>query len=181
MTAMNRDGRNDRRELVKQAKLPNEPGVYIVWAGSEGGVPLYVGVAATQTIADRWRRQHLYPRAGGSALRRTLGVHLGLVSQKLRRPERYYPREVEVDITSYLEHCWIECRPTSNAAEARVLENEVIESLKPVLNVRGRPRGVRGPWAGDAKDTGEADISARQHRDVRRPLETPFEVGDYRR
>jgi len=64
------------RELVRIASFPESPGVYVVYRpGLER--PFYVGVAATQTIAERWLKQHLYPRAGSSALRRSLGLHLG--------------------------------------------------------------------------------------------------------
>jgi hypothetical protein len=136
MNVSEKPGITVRSELVRDADFPSKPGVYIVWNGSTVDVPLYVGVAATQTIAERWRRQHLYPRAGGSALRRTLGVHLGLVSKKLRRPERYYPSEVEAAISSYLETCLVEFRPTRDAAQARALENQLIHSLEPALNVR---------------------------------------------
>ena len=136
MNAAERETEMGRSKLVRDADFPSKPGVYIVWNASVDGVPLYIGVAATQTIAERWRRQHLYPRAGGSALRRTLGVHLGLVSQKLRRPQRYYPRDVEAAITSYLETCRIEFRPTRDAAQARALEDKLIQSLKPALNLR---------------------------------------------
>jgi hypothetical protein len=114
--------------------FPNQVGVYIVW--DDDGKPLYVGVAATQTLARRWQRQHLYPRAGGSALRRTLGVHLGLVDAKLRRPSRYYPAATEAAITRYLEGCLIEFIPTDTAEEARALETELIIRLDPKLNVR---------------------------------------------
>jgi len=64
------------RKLVRIASFPDSPGVYVVYRPDQER-PLYVGVAATQTIAERWRKQHLYPRAGGSALRRSLGLHLG--------------------------------------------------------------------------------------------------------
>jgi hypothetical protein len=64
------------------------PGVYVVYA--EGDAPLYVGVAVTQSIRKRWESQHLKPRAGGSALRRTLGVHLALVETKLRTTQGRY-------------------------------------------------------------------------------------------
>lgn len=116
--------------------FPSLPGAYVVRRVPDGAV-LYVGVAATQSIADRWKKQHLYPRSGGSALRRTLGVHLGLVAQKLRRPDRYYPPEVELEITRFLSsECSVESIPAESPQEARRLEAELIRSLNPLLNVR---------------------------------------------
>ena len=126
------------REPIDGASFPLQPGTYVVWEDHDDGRPLYVGVAATQTIAQRWLRQHLYPRAGGSALRRTLGVWLGLVPDKLRRPARYYPSDVEAAITSFLERCLIEFHPTDEAGAARQLEVELIGELNPVLMCRGR-------------------------------------------
>ena len=129
------------RQLVGRAVLPTSPGVYVVYrAGAER--PLYVGVAATQTVAERWRKQHLYPRAGGSALRRSLGLHLGLVATKLRRGDgRYYPPGVEEAITRFLESCEIEFFPTATADEADDLEHELRQQLRPELNIAtGRRR-----------------------------------------
>ena len=72
------------RQRIAEAQFPDSPGVYVVWEG-EQAPPLYVGVAATQTIAERWRKRTLQDRAGDSALRRTLGDHLGLVERTPRR------------------------------------------------------------------------------------------------
>jgi GIY-YIG catalytic domain-containing protein len=129
------------RESVRSAAFPTSPGVYVLYRAGEQRA-LYVGVAATQTIADRWRKQHLYPRAGGSALRRSLGLHLGLVATKLKISEgRYYPAEVESDITRFLESCDVELFPTATGDEADDLEVELRERLRPALNIgRGRRR-----------------------------------------
>jgi GIY-YIG catalytic domain len=127
----------DHRHSIREATFPDRPGVYVVWEHPDDELPLYVGVAGTQTIAQRWRRQHLYPRAGGSALRRTLGLYLGLVATKLQRPDRYYPPTVEQAITAFLNGASIEFHPTSDAGEALCLERELIASMAPVLNVRG--------------------------------------------
>src|SRR4051794_33878796 len=113
------------RVRIRDAAFPSQISAYIVW-GEADDRPLYVGVAATQTLAQRWRSQHLHPRAGGSALRRTLGVQLGLVETKLRRPSRYYPAAVEAAITRYLARCAVEFFPASTADEARALEAEMI-------------------------------------------------------
>lgn len=126
------------RALVRDAALPGQPGVYVVYETQEATRPLYIGVAARQTLRGRWMRQHLRPRAGGSALRRTLGVYLGLVGVKLRRPERYYPGDVEEGITNFLLGCWIELHPASNGDDARRLESALIRELAPVLNVQRR-------------------------------------------
>lgn len=92
------------RIRVTDAAFPSNPGVNVVW---EAGLdrPIYVGVAARQSIAERWRGQHLRDRAGGSALRRSLGPHAGFVEKKLsvKRDGRYYPAEVEVKITASSE------------------------------------------------------------------------------
>lgn len=125
--------------LVAKAAFPQSPGVYVLGDGEQR--PLYIGVAAKQTIEARWRRQHLRPRSGGSALRRTLGVELGLVPEKLRTARgRYYPEVVEQAITAYLLACTIEFHPTPDAESARALEADLIERLNPRLNVLRRPR-----------------------------------------
>ncbi len=91
------------REIIARAAFPEGFGVYAVYeADAAAERPLYVGVAATETIRDRWRKYHLKNRAGGSALRRSLGVYLGLVESKLtRRRGRYYPAKVEQAITDF--------------------------------------------------------------------------------
>ena len=136
------------RERVADAAFPAQSGVYIVWDAEEGGArPLYVGVAATQTIERRWRRQHLVDRAGDSPLRRALGVQLGLVERKLsvKRDGRFYPPVVEEEITRFLRSCEIEFRPATSPEEALEFERALIEKLRPRLNVRRRPRVARTP------------------------------------
>jgi hypothetical protein len=127
------------RQPVSQASFPTACGVYVVWDSAGGDRPLYVGVAATQTIEQRWRGQHLRSRAGGSAMRRTLGVYLGLVATKLnvRVDGRFYPPEVEAEITRFLESCQVECREATSAEHAKELEATLIRELRPLLNVRG--------------------------------------------
>lgn len=121
---------------VAETVFPSLPGAYVVWESGEER-PLYVGVAKTQTLAQRWQRQHLYPRAGGSALRRSVAVYLGLVQQKLRRPDRYYPASIEAQVTDFLRSCRVELLPTQSAEEAAVLEAQLIGKLRPKLNVAG--------------------------------------------
>jgi hypothetical protein len=128
------------RQVVGRAAFPTSPGVYVVYRAREKRA-LYVGVAATQTIAERWRKQHLYPRAGGSALRRSLGVHLRLVTRKLRRADgRYYPPDVEQAITRFLTRCEVEFFPTETADEADDLEHKLRQRLNPRLNIATGPR-----------------------------------------
>lgn len=125
------------RTRAPDTNFPDRPGVYVLYG--EGPHPLYVGVAATQSLAERWGRQHLRDRAGGSALRRSLGVHLGLVKEKLTRATgRYYEPDVEQGITSFLESCEIELYEAPDASAARLLEAELIDRLAPTLNVVGR-------------------------------------------
>lgn len=124
---------------IREAEFPDSPGVYVVYENAEDARPLYVGVAAKQTLRKRWMSNHLRPRAGGSSLRRSLGVHLGLVNAKLRSPDRYYPKGVEEQIGSFLHGCWIELTPTSDGTQAKALEAARIRALDPVLNV-ARPR-----------------------------------------
>lgn len=131
------------RQLICQASFPLDHGVYAVYApdAEEADPPLYVGVAGSESIRDRWRKFHLRNRAGGSALRRSLGVHLCLVEKKLARNQgRYYPSHVESAITAYLESCTIEFWPTSSTDEADDLEIDVRHELKPVLNVANSRR-----------------------------------------
>jgi hypothetical protein len=128
-----------RVQRVSDAEFPDSPGVYVVYEHQDDERPLYVGVAATQSLAKRWRSNHLAPRAGSSALRRTLGVHLERVEAKLKRPDRYYPPEVEAAITKFLRGCFIELYPTATGDEAKALEARKIRELSPMLNV-ARPR-----------------------------------------
>jgi hypothetical protein len=129
------------RQQIAEAEFPDSPGVYVVWDEGQSA-PLYIGVAATQTIKQRWRKQTLQDRAGGSALRRTLGVHLGLVERKLsptRDGTRYYAPEVEEQITRFLLGCEISFHPCCSPEESRELEETLVVELAPRLNVR-RPR-----------------------------------------
>lgn len=131
------------RQLVRDAVFPRMPGVYVVYEPDPPDErPLYVGVAAAQTLCERWCAQHLKNRAGGSALRRTLGVELGLVETKLtHRVGRYYPPAVEQAITDFLQRCEVELHEVASADEADDLEVDLRERLKPRLNVaRGRRR-----------------------------------------
>lgn len=132
------------RQRVSEAVFPDRPGVYVVYDDGADR-PLYVGVAATQTLSERWNRQHLRDRAGGSALRRSLGVHLSLVDAKLRTQEsRYYPREAEAAITAFLNGCEVELFPVATSEEADDLEATLREELRPRLNIstarRRRPK-----------------------------------------
>jgi hypothetical protein len=150
------------RYRVAEAEFPASPGVYVVWEEGQA-TPLYVGVAATQTIKERWRKQTLQDRAGGSALRRTLGVHLGLVERKLsptRDGTRYYAPEVEHEITSFLLGCEIEFHPCRSAEESHELEETLIVELAPRLNVR-RPRIKR--TAAEKVVLREAALFFREH------------------
>jgi Restriction Endonuclease associating with ARP/GIY-YIG catalytic domain len=128
------------RVRVSDAVFPSTPGVYVVW--QEGHArPLYVGVAASQTIAQRWRRQHLCNRSSGSALRRSLGPHAGFVEKKLSiaKDGRYYPADVEAKITALLRSLDVEFYETERGEDAVALELQLIEELRPLLNSR-RPR-----------------------------------------
>ena len=102
---------------------------------STGTKPLYVRMAGAQTLRKRWREDHLRDRAGGSALRRSLGIHLRLVEEKLRLPDRYYRPDVETAITNFLHGCFNELHPTATAEEARRLEADLIRRVGPILNV----------------------------------------------
>lgn len=127
-----------RRERVSEAGFPAACGVYILFDPTSPEPPLYVGVAATQTIDQRWRRQHLRSRAGGSALRRTLGVHLGLVERKLntRTDGRFYPAEVESAISAFLLDCEVAFVVADSPQEAKAIERDLIRTLRPSLNVK---------------------------------------------
>lgn len=133
--------RSGGRLRIGDAEFPHRPGAYVVWESERSGRPLYVGVAATQTIDQRWRQQHLRLRAGGSALRRSLGPHLGLVERKLSvsRDGRFYPPGVEARISEFLLGCEIEFAPADSAEEASETEERLIGELRPLLNSR-RPR-----------------------------------------
>lgn len=72
---------------------------------------------------------------------------LSSVSRKLARADgRYYPPDVEQQITTYLNECQLELHPTANADEADDLELEIIAKLQPLLNVsRSRRRRPAAP------------------------------------
>lgn len=123
------------RFRIGEADFPQSPGAYIVYETREAPRALYVGVAVSQTIKQRWLRQHLKARSGGSALRRSVPVFLGVVARKLQLPERYYKGDVERRITEFLSNCYIEFFPTT-ADDARSLERRLIVELDPILNVR---------------------------------------------
>ncbi len=120
-----------KQSVAAASSLPDCPGVYVLWDGDR---VLYVGMSSA-TIAGRVTKQHLRNRAGSSALRRTLGVHLGLVDRKLSvtRDGRYYPDHVEQQITDYLQRCSISTVPFDDAAR---LERAAIEWLDPSLNAQ---------------------------------------------
>lgn len=124
------------RESIATVIFPSVEGCYVVYGGASDERPLYVGVAARRGLDQRWNRDHLGGRSGSSALRRSLGVHLGLVEEKLRRPARYYPPEVEEQITVALKRGSIELYPCESEEEALLLEAELIARLDPVLNVQ---------------------------------------------
>ena len=124
------------RTEIETTVFPGEVGCYVVYESESAERPLYVGVAARRGLVERWNRDHLRNRAGSSALRRSLGVHLGLVGGKLRRPARYYPPEVENKITEALKRGYVELYPCDSATEALLLEAALIAKLDPILNVR---------------------------------------------
>lgn len=117
------------------AQFPDAPGAYVVFAGAGEHEALYVGKAARQTLRQRWSRQHLRNRSGGSALRRSLGVHLSLVDKKIVQPERYYPPPVEEEITRRLRSYFVELHETATGEEAHELKRRLIAELNPTLNV----------------------------------------------
>jgi hypothetical protein len=110
------------RTEIQRTTFPGDVGCYAVYEDEEAERPLYVGVAAKRGLVGRWQRDHLRDRSGSSALRRSLGVHLGLVEDKLQRPARYYPPEVEAAITAALRRGCIELHPCGSEAEALLLE-----------------------------------------------------------
>jgi hypothetical protein len=65
-----------------------------------------------------------------------LAVWLGLVTEKLKRPARYYSESVEEDVTRSLQTCWIQLFPAETGGEAIDLEHRLIRELKPLLNIR---------------------------------------------
>ncbi len=142
------------RPSIENARFPAKPGIYVVFENADDERPLYVGVAARQTLHKRWRKEHLSPRSGSSALRRSLGVHLGLVEEKLQRPDRYYEPEVEQEITRFLRSCRIEFATAETEEDARRMEVEAIAQLDPLLNVV-RPPAALPKRNGRAKDPSE--------------------------
>jgi excinuclease UvrABC nuclease subunit len=129
------------RYRIATADLPDEHGVYVVYKSVEAPRPLYVGKAQSQTIRQRWMRNHLKDRAGGSALRRSLGPYLGLVDRKLvvSQDGRHYQEHVEDAITRALRTYYIEFHTTSAGEESGTLERRLIQELDPILNVQ-RPK-----------------------------------------
>lgn len=133
-------------QVVADAVMPERPGVYIVWADAQDRSPLYVGVAARQTLRQRWAGNHLSSRSGSSALRRSLALYLDLVESKLKQPERRHPQAVERSISEYLRRCLVRLYPTETGEEALVLERLLITELDPQLNVaRPSPLSTEEP------------------------------------
>lgn len=128
--------RPEMRTRIETTTFPGDVGCYVVYAEERDERPLYVGVAARRGLNERWERDHLRDRAGSSAFRRSLGVHLGLVKDKLRRPARYYAPEVGQAITKALRRGYIELYPCRSEAEALLLESRLIAELDPILNVK---------------------------------------------
>lgn len=126
------------RYADRSAEFPDEYGVYVVYESATARRPLYVGKAQTQTIRQRWIRNHLKNRAGGSAFSRSLGPHLALVDCKLSitRDGRYYPREVEREITETLHSYFVEWHTTATGEETSTQERKLIRDLDPILNVQ---------------------------------------------
>ncbi|MHB1158290.1 MAG: GIY-YIG nuclease family protein [Phycisphaerales bacterium] len=129
---------NTMRSRVADTKFPYTPGVYLVYESSAASRPLYIGKAGNQGICSRWLKQHLKDRSGGSALRRSIGIHLNLVGQKLRRPDRQYPPSVEMEITRFLNSCYVEIVSRRDADQAETLEKKLILEQNPILNIQGR-------------------------------------------
>jgi excinuclease UvrABC nuclease subunit len=123
------------RQPIAEAEWSDKPGVYVVFEAEGDTQPLYVGGAAKQSLRRRWQRQHLASRSGSSALRRSVAVYRKLVKDKLKRPNRSYPPQVEEDITIFLKQCFVELHPTETPEQALALEAKLIASLGPVLNV----------------------------------------------
>ena len=126
--------RRTGRQQIGEAELPDEPGVYLLYASVDDEQPLYVGKA--DSLRRRWQRQHLGKRSGTSALRRSLALHLGLIEEKLRRPARHYPPDVEEALSAYLRDCFLELHTTASGDEAAALEHRLVAERKPLLNLR---------------------------------------------
>jgi GIY-YIG catalytic domain len=124
------------RTEIQMDHVPGDVGCFAVYEDAKAERPLYVGVAAKRGLVERWEHDHLRNRSGSSALRRSLGVHLRLVEDKLRCPARYYPPEVEAAITTALRRGYIELYPCRSEAEALLLEGRLISELDPLLNVK---------------------------------------------
>jgi hypothetical protein len=124
------------RTMIEATVFPPVVGCYVVYEDESAERPAYVGVASERGLDQRWNRDHLPARSGSSALRRSLGVHLGLTQEKLRRPARYYAPDVEAKITQALRRGYVEVYPCRSRAAALMLESQLIARLGPILNVR---------------------------------------------
>lgn len=115
---------------------PESVGAYVVYApgAHDGARPLYVGEAGTREVARRWGEQHLRGGAGGSALRRAVGVHLHLVGEQLKGSGDSYPSDVERAITAFIERCGVVFHRAATAADATALKAKLIHQLDPLLN-----------------------------------------------
>jgi excinuclease UvrABC nuclease subunit len=122
------------RTRICDTEFPGDVGVYVVYETDGATRPLYVGVASRRSLRQRWG-DHLGSRSGSSALRRSLAVHLNLMHEKLRRPDRYHAPEVEKQITAALSRGYVELYPCTTEAEALALEARLIRELDPILNV----------------------------------------------
>jgi len=115
---------------VTWAEVPDEPGVYIIYDGSE---VLYVGMAGRDGSGSLRRR--LRDHSSGQVVN-MFAQYLFLARVQFVLPERVtHPRAAKAACRQYiLERCSLRFRATATGSEARALEKSLRSLLKPVLN-----------------------------------------------
>ena len=115
---------------TRWADIPAEPGVYVIYDVDE---VVYVGMAGRNGQGSL--RNRLRDHSSGQIVN-MFAQYLFLARVQFLAEERItHPREAKSACQSYIrERCSFRYRVTTDAGEARDLENELKFQLKPALN-----------------------------------------------
>jgi excinuclease UvrABC nuclease subunit len=116
--------------MVDWSSIPDGPGVYVIADQSE---IVYVGMAGRNGKGGL--RNRLRDHASGQIVN-MFAQYLFLARVQFLGPERItHPRNAKAACREYIaKRCFFQYRVAENAAEARALENQLKEQLRPVLN-----------------------------------------------
>lgn len=124
-------------DALQAEDLPGDsPGVYALY---RNGAPVYVGLAASQSLRARvWNSHRGRGRSmTGSALRRNVAELLGIASSADIKARRYSPTTEDARrVVEWLDGCeisWVRCAVASEASD---LESAMKAELLPLLTKR---------------------------------------------